>query len=94
MQRIVERGAGALQSAPPKNAPFSAEAEKQGLSPSRIDALGHLAERAASSVSLGQLADLFRDTCCACGAQDLPTYCSACPMLELVNRVLTCTDSR
>ena len=94
IQRIVDRGAGALHSAPPRSAPLPSEAEKQGLSPSRVDALGHLTERATCSVSLGQLADLFRDTCCACGAQDLPTYCSACPMLELVNRVLTCTDSR
>ena len=36
----------------------------------------------------GNLAEMFRNTCCACGAEDLPTYCTACPMLDLVNRVL------
>src|SRR5437899_2219975 len=49
---------------------------------------------AARPVSLGDLADLFRTTCCACGAQDLPTYCAACPMLDLVNRVLARAESQ
>ena len=88
IERIVDRGAGALQVAPPRTSLSPEEPEKQGLSPSRVVALDNLAQQAANSVTLGELADLFRATCCACGAEDLPTYCTACPMLELVNRVL------
>ena len=88
IERIVDRGAGALKSAPPPSSLPPGDPEKQGLSPSRVVALKDLAERAATSLSVGELAALFRDTCCACGAEDLPTYCSAFPMLDLVNRVL------
>jgi hypothetical protein len=75
------------------------ESPKQGLSPSRTSALEQLQRRADESISLGSLADLFRLTCCACGMEDLPTYCSGCPMLDLVNRVLagstrTTSDAR
>jgi len=94
IERIVERGAGALQAAPPRSSLPPDEPEKQGLSPSRVAALDNLAKHASGSVSLGELADLFRTTCCACGAQDLPTYCAACPMLDLVNRVLARAESR
>jgi ParB family transcriptional regulator, chromosome partitioning protein len=87
LEWIVDRGAGALHSSPPSTLPPD-EPEKKGLSPSRVGALENLAEHADASVSLGDLAELFRNTCCACGAEDLPTYCSACPMLDLVNRVL------
>jgi hypothetical protein len=73
IERIVERGAGALQTpAPPRSLPPD-EPEKEGLSPSRIVALDKLARHAELSLSLGDLAALFRDTCCACGAEDLPT---------------------
>src|SRR6266498_1897822 len=89
IERIVDRGVGALGTPPPRSTLPPDEPEKQGLSPSRIGALDRLAQHAEASVSLRELADLFRSTCCACGAEDLPTYCSACPMLELVNRVLT-----
>ncbi len=89
IERIVDRGVGALGTPPPTSTLPPDEPEKQGLSPSRIGALDRLAQHAEASVSLRELADLFRSTCCACGAEDLPTYCSACPMLELVNRVLT-----
>jgi ParB family chromosome partitioning protein len=88
IERIVDRGAGALQTAPPRSTLPPDEPEKQGLSPSRVVALQSLGARASTSVSLEDLAELFRNTCCACGAEDLPTYCSACPMLDLVNRVL------
>jgi hypothetical protein len=88
IERIVERGAGALQATPPRTSLPAEEPEKTGLSPSRVAALENLATHAGSSVSLSDLAELFRATCCACGAEDLPTYCTACPMLELVNRVL------
>ena len=88
IERIVERGAGALQAPPPATQLPPDEPEKQGLSPSRVVALDTLARCADTRVSLGELAELFRATCCACGAEDLPTYCTACPMLELVNRVL------
>jgi ParB family transcriptional regulator, chromosome partitioning protein len=88
MERIVERGAGALQAPPPKQIPTPVAPDKQGLSPSRVVALENLAQRASTRVSLAELADLFQATCCACGAEDLPTYCTACPMLDLVNRVL------
>jgi ParB-like chromosome segregation protein Spo0J len=88
IERIVDRGAGALQAAPPRAALPPDEPENRGLSSSRVVALQSLAEHQTTSLSLGELAELFRDTCCACGAEDLPTYCSACPMLELVNRVL------
>jgi ParB/RepB/Spo0J family partition protein len=94
IERIVDRGAGALQVAAPRSSLPPEEPEKQGLSPSRVVALDNLAKHASSSVSLGELADLFRATCCACGAQDLPTYCTACPMLDLVNRVLARADSQ
>jgi len=94
IERIVERGAGALQAAPPRSSLPPDEPEKQGLSPSRVAALDNLAKHASGSVSLGVLADLFRTTCCACGAQDLPTYCAACPMLDLVNRVLARAESQ
>ena len=88
IERIVERGAGALQRpAPPSSLPPD-DPEKQGLSPSRVVALDRLAEHSEASLSLGDLADLFQATCCACGAEDLPTYCTACPMLDLVNRVI------
>ncbi len=88
IERIVERGAGALQTpAPPSSLPPD-EPEKQGLSPSRVAALDTLAQHAQALLSLGDLADLFQATCCACGAEDLPTYCTACPMLDLVNRVI------
>lgn len=88
IERIVDRGVGALHAAAPTSALPPDEPQKLGLSPSRIGALDALAERAETSVSLGDLAELFRTTCCACGAEDLPTYCSACPMLDLVNRVV------
>ncbi len=88
LERVVERGAGALDSPPPKRTLPPDESPKQGLSPSRVAALEQLQRRADQSISLGNLADLFRLTCCACGMEDLPTYCSGCPMLELVNRVL------
>jgi ParB family transcriptional regulator, chromosome partitioning protein len=88
IERIVDRGAGALGTPPPRSTLPPDEPEKQGLSPSRAGALDQLSQCADASGSLGELADLFRSTCCACGAEDLPTYCSACPMLELVNRVL------
>src|SRR6266542_3163445 len=88
IERIVDRGAGALQAPPPRSTLAPEEPEKQGLSPSRVAALDSLAKHAGSTLSLGDLAELFRDTCCACGAEDLPTYCTACPMLDLVNRVL------
>jgi ParB family chromosome partitioning protein len=88
IERIVDRGIGALGTPPPRSTLPPDEPDKQGLSPSRVGALDRLAQHADASVSLGDLAGLFRSTCCACGAEDLPTYCSACPMLELVNRVL------
>jgi ParB family chromosome partitioning protein len=88
IERIVERGAGALKAAPPPSTVPTEDPAKQGLSPSRVGALDGLAEHASASLSLGELADLFGTTCCACGAEDLPTYCSACPMLDLINRVL------
>ena len=88
IERIVDRGVGALHNAVPRSSLPPDEPQKQGLSPSRIGALDALAGRAETSVSLGDLAELFRTTCCACGAEDLPTYCSACPMLDLVNRVV------
>jgi ParB family chromosome partitioning protein len=88
IERIVDRGAGALQAAPPRATLPPDETEKHGLSPSRVVALQSLGEHQTTSLSFGELADLFRDTCCACGSEDLPTYCTACPMLELVNRVL------
>jgi ParB family chromosome partitioning protein len=89
IERIVERGAGALQAPPPKQVLPTNDASDRGhLSPSRVVALESLAQRAANRVSLAELADLFEATCCACGAADLPTYCTACPMLDLVNRVL------
>ena len=88
IERIVDRGVGALHAAAPTSALPPDEPQKLGLSPSRIGALDALAQRAETSVSLGKLAELFRSTCCACGAEDLPTYCSACPMLDLVNRVV------
>jgi len=90
MERIIDRGAGALLAAPPRTSLPTDEPVKQGLSPSRVVALSNLANHAGTSLSLGDLADLFRATCCACGAEDLPTYCTACPMLDLVNRVLAC----
>jgi len=90
MERIIDRGAGALLAAPPRTSLPTDEPVKQGLSPSRVVALNNLANHAGTSLSLGDLADLFRATCCACGAEDLPTYCTACPMLDLVNRVLAC----
>ena len=93
IERIVERGAGALQPIPPRTSLPPDEPAKQGLSPSRVAALDNLATHAAISVSLGDLAELFRATCCACGAEDLPTYCTACPMLDLVNRVLARASS-
>ena len=93
IERIVERGAGALQAVPPRTSLPPDEPAKQGLSPSRVAALENLATQAAISVSLGDLAELFRATCCACGAEDLPTYCTACPMLDLVNRVLARASS-
>ena len=88
IERVVDRGVGALHAAAPNSALPPDEPHKLGLSPSRVGALDALAERAHSSVSLGELAELFRTTCCACGAEDLPTYCAACPMLDLVNRVV------
>ena len=88
LERIVERGAGAVGSPPPKLTLPPDESPKQGLSPSRTSALEQLQRRTHESISLGNLADLFRLTCCACGMEDLPTYCSGCPMLDLVNRVL------
>jgi ParB family chromosome partitioning protein len=99
LERIVERGAGALQSPPPQAALPPDESPRHGLSPSRLAALEQLRQRAGESVSLGTLAELFRLTCCACGMEDLPTYCSGCPMLDLVNRVLagstrTTSDAR
>jgi len=93
IERIVERGAGALKAVPPRTSMPPDEPTKQGLSPSRVAALENLATQAAISVSLGDLAELFRATCCACGAEDLPTYCTACPMLDLVNRVLARASS-
>jgi len=89
IERIVERGAGALQAHPPRQIPPANDTQdKVRLSPSRVVALESLAQRAANRVSLAELAELFEATCCACGAADLPTYCTACPMLDLVNRVL------
>lgn len=93
IERIVDRGAGALQPIPPRTSLSPDEPAKQGLSPSRVAALDNLATHAAISVSLGDLAELFRATCCACGAEDLRTYCTACPMLDLVNRVLARASS-
>ena len=89
IERMVERGAGALEARPPATSSLPPEQpEKEGFSPSRVVALDGLARSATASVTLGELAEMFRDTCCACGAEDLPTYCTACPMLDLVNRVL------
>lgn len=88
VERIVDRGLGALHAPPPSSSLPPDEPAKQALSPSRVAALDDLASNADAACSLAELAELFRDTCCACGAEDLPTYCSACPMLELVNRVL------
>jgi ParB family chromosome partitioning protein len=93
IERIVDRGVGALLALPPRTSLRPDEPAKQGLSPSRVAALNNLATHAAVSVSLGDLAELFRATCCACGAEDLPTYCTACPMLDLVNRVLARASS-
>ena len=92
IERIVDRGIGALQAPPPRQGPPPGATDKQGLSPSRVVAIEHLAQRATSQVSLAELSDLFQATCCACGAEDLPTYCTACPMLDLVNRVLARAD--
>jgi ParB family chromosome partitioning protein len=88
IERIVDRGLGALQVPPPPSSLPPDEPEKEGLSPSRVAALDDLARHAEASLSLGDLADLFHATCCACGAEDLPTFCAACPMLDLVNRVI------
>src|SRR5205823_6877711 len=94
IERVVDRGAGAVEAARPTTTSLPPdEPDKQGLSPSRVAALDKLARHAAASVSLGDLAELFRATCCACGAEDLPTYCTACPMLDLVNRVLARTQT-
>jgi hypothetical protein len=88
LERIVERGAGALRAPPPRASLPPDEPVKRGLSPSRVAALSKLEQRPDDSVSLGEIAELFRSTCCACGMEDLPTYCSGCPMLELVDRLL------
>ena len=89
IERIVERGAGAFHSPAPATSSLPPDKpQKEGLSPSRLVALDELARHATASVTLGELAEVFRATCCACGAEDLPTYCTACPMLDLVNRVL------
>jgi ParB family chromosome partitioning protein len=91
LERIVERGAGALQAPPPKaTLPADAPA-RDGLSPSRLAALQRLEARAGTQVSLGDLAFLFKSVCCACGMEDLPAYCTGCPMLDLVERVLATT---
>jgi hypothetical protein len=53
IERIVERGAGAVLAVPPKTGLSPENPDKQGLSPSRVAALDNLAERAATSLSLG-----------------------------------------
>jgi len=94
LERIVERGAGALQAPAPKSSLPPEEPPKQGLSPSRVAALQQLEESPVAQVSFGDLATLFRECCCACGMDDLPTYCRECPMLDLVNRVLARGDQK
>ena len=91
LERIVERGAGALQAPPPKATLPADEPARDGLSPSRLAALQRLEARAGTQVSLGDLAFLFKSVCCACGMEDLPAYCTGCPMLDLVERVLATT---
>jgi hypothetical protein len=92
LERIVERGAGALN-APPPRSNLSPDAHAgQGLSPSRLVALTELEQHAAQLVSVKLVANLLRDVCCACGMEDLPAYCSGCPMLDLINQVLTSLD--
>lgn len=88
IERIVDRGLGALHSPAPAATLPPEDLVKHGLSPSRVVALEHLTSTENAAVPLSDLAEMFRDTCCACGAEDLPTYCTACPMLDLVNRVL------
>jgi ParB-like chromosome segregation protein Spo0J len=87
IERIVDRGLGAVQSPPPTTLPAD-DVGKRGLSPSRVVVLEKLASSQNAAMPLRDLAEIFRDTCCACGAEDLPTSCTACPMLDLVNRVL------
>jgi ParB family chromosome partitioning protein len=88
IERIVDRGLGALQVPPPPSRLPPDEPEKEGLSPSRVAALGNLARQPEATLLVRDLAEVFRATCCACGAEDLPAYCAACPMLDLVNRVI------
>jgi ParB-like chromosome segregation protein Spo0J len=88
IERIVDRGLGALQVPPPPSRLPPDEPEKAGLSPSRVAALDNLARYAEAPLSVSDLAEVFQATCCACGAEDLPAYCAACPMLDLVNRVI------
>jgi ParB/RepB/Spo0J family partition protein len=94
IETIVDRGAGTLLAQPQRSHLPPDATDKRGMSPSRVAALESLAAQPATSLSFRELADAFRATCCACGAEDHPTYCAACPMLDLVTRVLARASRR
>lgn len=95
LERIIHRGAGVVN-APPRPKPDvkrespsnQTASEKPEQSPGRKQVLARMEVVPERSVSLADLKVLFNDVCCACGMQDLPEYCGACPMLQLVDLVL------
>ncbi len=95
LERIINRGTGALSSpSHPKpdvkrDSPSNQTAsEKPEQSPGRKQVLARLDVTRDRSVDIADIQALFNDVCCACGMQDLPEYCAACPMLQLVDLVL------
>lgn len=87
LERIVERGAGALAKPPPRAIAEAPAPPPSDGSATRKAALAVLEASGARTISLDRLAKLFAATCCACGMSFSADICSACPLLEAMQAI-------
>jgi len=94
LERIVDGGAGDKGTPQPQPTPDTRVTTNLDVpviagTPGRKEALARLtALPSTASISLEVLQTAFTDTCCACGMEDLPDYCSSCPMVQLIDTVV------
>jgi ParB family transcriptional regulator, chromosome partitioning protein len=95
IKQIVEKAAGVLATPAPlvKSPPTNPHLPKPreiplANTPGRKEVLERMDQQSGKTVSVAMLAEHFQKVCCSCGMSDLPAYCSACPMVQLVDAVL------
>jgi ParB family chromosome partitioning protein len=87
LRRVIDRAQGVVSSPPRRPPDDDQDAEPQGLSECRRNALERLEAEGDRTIAFSQLADVFKATCCACGMESEPSICSACPLAEYMARL-------